>query len=168
MRHILATLLVLSSLMLGGCGYNTMQAQDEAINAAWSEVLNQYQRRADLVPNLVNVVKGYAAHEAGVLTAVTNARAGVGSVKADASLLNDEAAFNKFQAAQGEMSSALSRLLVVELPDPQGRRQLPRPAGPTGRHGKPYHRGPQPLHQGCAGLQHHRALVPVQLYGHGL
>ena len=119
MRHFLATLLALATLALGGCGYNTMQAQDEAINAAWSEVLNQYQRRADLVPNLVNVVKGYAAHEAGVLTAVTNARASVGSVKADASLLNDEAAFNKFQAAQGEMTSALSRLLVVAENYPQ-------------------------------------------------
>ncbi len=119
MRHFLATLLALATLALGGCGYNTMQAQDEAINAAWAEVLNQYQRRADLVPNLVNVVKGYAAHEAGVLTAVTNARASVGSVKADASLLNDEAAFNKFQAAQGEMTSALSRLLVVAENYPQ-------------------------------------------------
>ena len=119
MRQILTSLLALAALALGGCGYNTMQAQDEGINAAWSEVLNQYQRRADLVPNLVNVVKGYAAHEAGVLTAVTNARASVGSVKADASLLNDEAAFQKFQAAQNEMSSALSRLLVVSENYPQ-------------------------------------------------
>ena len=119
MRHILAALLALATLALSGCGYNTMQAQDESINAAWSEVLNQYQRRADLVPNLVNVVKGYAAHEAGVLIAVTNARAGVGSIKADASLLNDEAAFQKFQAAQGEMSSALARLLVVAENYPQ-------------------------------------------------
>ncbi|MBP7178913.1 MAG: LemA family protein [Moraxellaceae bacterium] len=119
MRHILLSLLALATLALSGCGYNTMQAQDEAINSAWSEVLNQYQRRADLVPNLVNVVKGYAAHESGVLIAVTNARASIGGVKADASLMNDEAAFQKFQAAQGEMSSALSRLLVVAENYPQ-------------------------------------------------
>lgn len=119
MRHLLVTLLALATLALGGCGYNTLQGQDEAINAAWSEVLNQYQRRADLVPNLVNVVKGYASHEKEVLTSVTEARASVGSVKADASLLNDEAAFKKFQQAQGEMSSALSRLLVVAENYPQ-------------------------------------------------
>lgn len=119
MRHLLVTLMALATLALGGCGYNTLQGQDEAVNAAWSEVLNQYQRRADLVPNLVNVVKGYAAHEKDVLTSVTEARAGVGSVKADASLLNDEAAFKKFQQAQGDMSSALSRLLVVAENYPQ-------------------------------------------------
>ncbi|TJZ73490.1 LemA family protein [Chitiniphilus eburneus] len=107
-------LLVLTTLlMLSGCGYNALQAQDEAVNAAWSEVLNQYQRRADLVPNLVNVVKGYASHEKDVLTEVTNARAKVGSLQVTPELVNDEAAFAKFQAAQAEMTSALSRLLVV-------------------------------------------------------
>jgi LemA protein len=119
LRLISASLLALLALTLSGCGYNTLQAQDEAANSAWSEVLNQYQRRADLVPNLVNVVKGYAAHEKDVLTEVTNARASVGSVKADASLMNDEAALKKFQQAQGEMSSALSRLLVVSENYPQ-------------------------------------------------
>lgn len=119
LRLVSASLLALVALALSGCGYNTLQAQDEAANSAWSEVLNQYQRRADLVPNLVNVVKGYAAHEKDVLTEVTNARASVGSVKADASLMNDEAALKKFQAAQGEMSSALSRLLVVAENYPQ-------------------------------------------------
>ncbi|MGH8492182.1 MAG: LemA family protein [Moraxellaceae bacterium] len=119
LRLVSATLLALVALALSGCGYNTLQAQDEAANSAWSEVLNQYQRRADLVPNLVNVVKGYAAHEKDVLTEVTNARASVGSVKADASLMNDEAALKKFQQAQGEMSSALSRLLVVSENYPQ-------------------------------------------------
>ena len=119
-RHLIAsTLLALLTLMLSGCGYNTLQAQDEAVTSAWSEVLNQYQRRADLVPNLVNVVKGYATHEKDVLIAVTTARASVGSIKADASLVNDEAAFRKFQQAQGEMSSALSRLLVVAENYPQ-------------------------------------------------
>lgn len=119
MRRLILALMALSTLLLTGCGYNTLQGQDEAVNAAWSEVLNQYQRRADLVPNLVNVVKGYASHEKEVLTSVTEARAGVGSVKADASLLNDEGAFKKFQAAQGEMTSALSRLLVVAENYPQ-------------------------------------------------
>lgn len=113
LRSLTLTLLAGLTLMLAGCGYNTLQAQDEAVNAAWSEVLNQYQRRADLIPNLVNVVKGYASHEKDVLVEVTNARASVGSVKADASLLNDPAAFEKFQQAQAQMSSALSRLLVV-------------------------------------------------------
>jgi LemA protein len=101
------------------CGYNTMQRQDEGIKAAWSEVVNQYQRRADLVPNLVNVVKGYATHEKEVLEAVTNARARVGSIQAGPDTLNDEEAFKKFQQAQAGMSSALSRLLVVSENYPQ-------------------------------------------------
>jgi len=113
MRRIFTALLVLAALTLSGCGYNKLQATDEQINAAWSEVLNQYQRRADLVPNLVNVVKGYAAHEQEVLENVTNARARVGSLQATPELVNDEQAFAKFQAAQGELTSAISRLLVV-------------------------------------------------------
>lgn len=119
LRFLLLPLLALAALSLSGCGYNTLQQQDEAVTASWSEVVNQYQRRADLVPNLVNVVKGYAAHEKDVLVAVTNARASVGGIKADASLVNDEGAFKKFQAAQGEMTSALSRLLVVAENYPQ-------------------------------------------------
>ncbi len=104
---------------LSGCGYNTLQSTDEQIKASWAEVLNQYQRRADLVPNLVNVVKGYAAHEKEVLTRVTEARAKVGSIQASPELINDEQAFAKFQSAQSEMSSALSRLLVVSENYPQ-------------------------------------------------
>jgi LemA protein len=104
---------VFATLLLSGCGYNDLQRQDEQVKSAWSEVVNQYQRRADLVPNLVNTVKGYAAQEQQVLTEVTNARASVGSIKATPELLNDPAAFAKFQAAQGELQSALSRLLVV-------------------------------------------------------
>jgi LemA protein len=104
---------------LSGCGYNTLQSSDENIKAAWAEVLNQYQRRADLVPNLVNVVKGYAAHEKDVLTQVTEARAGVGAIKASPELINDEEAFKKFIAAQGQMTSAISRLLVVAENYPQ-------------------------------------------------
>lgn len=99
--------------LLSGCGYNAMQTQDEAVKAAWSEVINQYQRRADLVPNLVNTVKGYAQHEEKVLTEVSNARARVGAVQVTPEMANDPAALQKFQAAQGELSSALSRLLVV-------------------------------------------------------
>jgi len=107
------------ALLLSGCGYNDLQSQDEAINSAWSEVLNQYQRRADLVPNLVETVKGYAAHEEEVLMAVTNARASVGSIKATPELVNDPQALAKFQDAQASMTSALSRLLVVSENYPQ-------------------------------------------------
>ena len=111
--------LILSVSVLGGCGYNTLQSQDESIKAAWGEVLNQYQRRADLVPNLVNTVKGFAAQEKDILLGVTNARAKVGGIQATPELVNDPAAFSKFIAAQGEMTSALSRLLVVAENYPQ-------------------------------------------------
>jgi LemA protein len=105
--------LALVLISLSGCGYNTLQRLDEEITAAWSEVLNQYQRRADLVPNLANVVKGYASHEREVLTQVTEARARVGSIQASPELINDPQALARFQAAQGELGSALSRLMVV-------------------------------------------------------
>jgi LemA protein len=98
---------------LSGCGYNNLQSTDEDIKATWAEVLNQYQRRADLVPNLVNVVKGYAAHEKDVFIQVTEARARVGAIQATPELINDEAAFQKFIAAQGELTGAISRLLLV-------------------------------------------------------
>ena len=113
MHAISRFLIVLTAMLLSGCGYNALQAQDEAIKAGWAEVLNQYQRRADLVPNLVNTVKGYAKHEREVLAQVTEARAKVGSIQATPELINDPQAFAKFQAAQSEMTSALSRLLVV-------------------------------------------------------
>jgi LemA protein len=114
MRRIsLAVLLVATTAWLGGCGYNQLQAADEGIKATWAEVLNQYQRRNDLVPNLVNTVKGYAAHEKEVLTQVTEARARVGSVQVSPQMIDDPEAFAKFTAAQNEMTSALSRLLVV-------------------------------------------------------
>jgi LemA protein len=109
--------LVLASL--GGCGYNQFQTQDEAINAAWSEVVNQYQRRADLVPNLVNTVKGYASHEKDTLEAVTRARAAATSFQITPEVLNDPQAFQKFQQVQGELSSALSRLMAVSENYPQ-------------------------------------------------
>ena len=104
---------------LAGCGYNDLQRQDEGIKAAWSEVLNQYQRRADLVPNLVNTVKGYAAQEERVLIEVTNARASVGSIKATPELINDPVAFQKFIEAQSQLQGALSRLLLVSENYPQ-------------------------------------------------
>src|SRR6202163_1695104 len=118
-RNIALWLLILLFSALGGCGYNTLQSQDESIKAAWGEVLNQYQRRADLIPNLVNTVKGFAAQEKEVLLGVTNARAKVGSIQATPELLNNPEAFAKFQAAQGELSGALSRLLVVSENYPQ-------------------------------------------------
>ncbi|CAM4182532.1 LemA family protein [Acinetobacter pragensis] len=102
-----------STLTLTGCGYNTLQVKDEAVTAAWSEVQNQYQRRADLVPNLVNVVKGYAKHEEQVLTEVTQARANVAGLKVDKEVLEDPALFQKYQEAQAQMTSALSRLIAV-------------------------------------------------------
>ncbi|MDO9424503.1 MAG: LemA family protein [Methylobacter sp.] len=112
-------IVLLSMMVLSGCGYNTLQSGDEGIKAAWAEVLNQYQRRADLVPNLVNVVKGYAAHEKDVLVEVTEARAKVGALQATPELVNDEQAFQKFIAAQGQMTSAISRLLAVAESYPQ-------------------------------------------------
>ncbi len=112
-------ILLLSSLMLSGCGYNTLQSNDEQIKASWSEVINQYQRRADLVPNLVNTVKGYAAHERQVLTQVTEARARVGSLQVTPEVLNDPQALARFQSAQGQLSGALSRLLAVAENYPQ-------------------------------------------------
>jgi len=120
LMHLLKLpLLLLIVMQLTGCGYNTFQSSDEEIKAAWAEVLNQYQRRADLVPNLVNVVKGYAAHEKDVLTQVTDARSRVGSINATPELINDEEAFKKFIAAQSQMSGALSRLMVVAENYPQ-------------------------------------------------
>jgi len=107
------------SLLLSGCGYNTMQAQDEQVKAAWAEVLNQYQRRADLVPNLVAAVKGVAQQEKDVFLGVAEARSRVGSVQATPELVNDAGGMQKFIQAQGEMTSALSRLLVVAENYPQ-------------------------------------------------
>jgi LemA protein len=101
----------LAGLMLSGCGYNSMQTQDEGVKSAWSEVINQYQRRADLVPNLVATVKGYAKQESDVLIGVTEARAKLGSVQATPDLVNDPEAFKKFTAAQGQLTGALRGLM---------------------------------------------------------
>jgi len=119
MRRFLTVLAALATLSLTNCGYNAIQSGDQQVKASWSEVISQYQRRADLVPNLVNSVRGFAQQEKDVLLGVTNARAKVGSIQASPEMLNDPAAFQKFQAAQGELSSALSRLLVVTENYPQ-------------------------------------------------
>ncbi len=119
MRKLALVMMAFAAALLGGCGYNDIQRGDEAVKAAWSEVLNQYQRRADLVPNLVETVKGFAAQEQQVLTQVTEARARVGSIQATPELINDPAAFQKFQEAQARMTSALSRLLLVAENYPQ-------------------------------------------------
>jgi len=113
MRARMLAVLGLAVLLLSGCGYNQIQVNDEQVNAAWSEVLNQYKRRADLVPNLVAIVQGYAAHERQVLTEVTQARASVAGMKVTPELINDPEAFAKFQRAQADLSGALSRLLLV-------------------------------------------------------
>ncbi|OTG89699.1 LemA family protein [Acinetobacter sp. ANC 3813] len=113
MKNSALAIALASTLSLTGCGYNTLQVKDEAVTASWSEVQNQYQRRADLVPNLVNVVKGYAKHEEQVLTEVTQARANVAGLKVDKAVLEDPALFQKYQEAQAQMTSALSRLIAV-------------------------------------------------------
>jgi LemA protein len=112
-RSIIAFAAILLLALLSGCGYNTMQANEEAVTAAWGNVESSYQRRSDLIPNLVEVVKGYAKHEADTLKAVTEARAKVGSMQVTKDVLNNPASMNKFQQAQGELSGALSRLMVV-------------------------------------------------------
>src|SRR5580765_7049467 len=113
MRNLIVGLLLVASAALSGCGYNKIQNQDEAVKSAWSEVLNQYQRRADLVPNIVATVKGEANFEQETLTKVIEARAKATSIQVTPETLNNPEAFNKFQQAQGELSSALSRLMVV-------------------------------------------------------
>ncbi|MCJ0926525.1 LemA family protein [Acinetobacter lwoffii] len=126
LKQSLIALMLVSTLTLSGCGYNTLQVKDEAVTAAWSEVQNQYQRRADLVPNLVNVVKGYAAHEEQVLTEVTQARANVAGLKVDREVLEDPELFQRYQEAQSQMTSALSRLLAVteNYPDLKANQQF--------------------------------------------
>ncbi len=118
-RYFSRIVMLLLIVTLSGCGYNTLQSSDEQIKASWSEVVNQYQRRADLVPNLVNTVKGYASHERQVLTQVAEARARVGAVQVTPEVLNDPQALARFQAAQGQLSGALSRLLAVSENYPQ-------------------------------------------------
>ena len=112
-KHLTLLILLVASVNLSGCGYNKLQNQDESVKAAWSEVVNQYQRRADLIPNLVATVKGFAAQEERVLVGVTEARAKVGSIQLTPELINNPEAFAKFQAAQGELTQALKSLIAV-------------------------------------------------------
>ncbi|MDH2915333.1 MAG: LemA family protein [Gallionella sp.] len=111
--------IALLTMLLSGCGYNDFQAKDEQVKADWAEVLNQYQRRFDLIPNLVNTVKGYAQQEKDVLIGVTEARAKVGTIQATPELIKDAQAFKQFQAAQGELTQALSKLMMVTENYPQ-------------------------------------------------
>jgi LemA protein len=113
MRTLKMAAISLAALLLGGCGYNTIQTQDESVKAGWSDVVNQYQRRADLIPNLVNTVKGYAAQEQAVLIGVTEARAKVGTIQVTPEVVNDAEALKKYQAAQGELSAALKSIIAV-------------------------------------------------------
>jgi len=113
MKKLMYLIFSLMILTISGCGYNTMQANEEAVKAAWGDVEASYQRRTDLIPNLVEVVKGYAKHEKETLMAVTEARAKVGSIQMSKDMINNPGAFAQFQQAQGAMSSALSRLMVV-------------------------------------------------------
>jgi LemA protein len=119
MKLLKPWLLILVLTLLSGCGYNQIQINDEDVKANWAEVLNQYNRRADLIPNLVAVVQGYAVHEKELLTRVAEARASVAGIKATPELMNDPAAFEKFQRSQSELGGALSRLLVVSENYPQ-------------------------------------------------
>ena len=119
LKRLTALVLLTAATLLGGCGYNTLQTTDEQVSAAWAEVLNQYKRRADLIPNLVKVVEGFAGQEKEVLLGVTKARASVGSIQATPELVNDPVAFAKFQAAQRELSSSLGRLMLVAENYPQ-------------------------------------------------
>ncbi len=125
-KKTLLTATVILTLNLTGCGYNTLQVKDEAVTAAWSEVENQYQRRADLVPNLVNVVKGYASHEQQVLTEVTQARANVAGLKVDKEVLENPELFKRYQEAQAQLTSSLSRLIAVSenYPDLKANQQF--------------------------------------------
>src|SRR5580692_4395424 len=119
MRAWFVSILAAAVLGLSGCGYNSLQQQDESVKAAWSEVVNQYQRRADLIPNLVNTVKGYAAQEQRVLVEVTEARAKVGSIQVTPEVLNNPELFQKYQAAQNQLTGALKRLFAVSENYPQ-------------------------------------------------
>ena len=170
MRLILTTLLAALALSLSGCGYNDFQRLDEQTKSAWSEVLNQYQRRADLIPNIVATVKGETNFEQETLTRVVEARAKATSIQATPELVNNPEAFQKFQAVQGELSGALSRLLVVsenypQLKANQGFQEL---RAQLEGHREPHHRGPRALCEGGAGLQRPHAQLPDQHHGQGV
>ncbi len=155
-RPLAVVAMALLGLVLAGCGVNNVPTLEEKAKASWSEVQNQYQRRADLIPNLVETVKGYAAQEREVLTAVVEARAKASQVKVDASTITDPAKFKEYQEAQNQLSGALGRLLVTvrALSRPEIEPELPGAAIPTRRHREPGHGGAARLHPGGPGLQH--------------
>ena len=170
LRKLAGFLAVFATLALAGCGYNDLQRQDEGIKAAWSEVLNQYQRRADLVPNLVNTVKGYAAQEEKVLIEVTNARASVGGHQGDAGARQRSGRVPEVHQGAGRAAGravAPSRRRG-ELPAVEVRRAVPRPDRAARGHREPDHRVAQPLHQERPGVQHDGAAVPHQPHGDGV
>ena len=166
----LAALAMAALLGLPGCGYNDFQSLDEQVKAAWSEVLSQYQRRADLIPNIVATVKGEASFEQDTLTKVIEARAKATSIQATPELVNDPAAFNKFQQAQGELSSALSRLLVVteNYPSLKANAAFQDLRVTARRHREPHHRRAQQVHRGRAAVQRQGAQRADQLHGDDL
>jgi len=147
---------------LASCGFNTIPASEEAAKAKWADVQNQYQRRADLVPNLVATVKGYAKQEQDTLVKVTEARAKATSIQVSAADVTDPDKIAAYQAAQGQLSQGLGRLLGIGrgLSGPQIEPELPRAAKPAGRHGEPHRRGTARLQRGGSGLQHHDPHLP--------
>ena len=166
-RFALVALTLVAGLGLGGCGYNDFQRLDEGVKAAWSEVLNQYQRRADLIPNLVSTVKGEANFEQETLTKVIEARSRATAIQATPELVNDPEAFDKFQKAQGELSGALSRLLVVaeQYPNLRANQAFQDLRVAARRHREPDHRRAQPLHPDRGRIQRHGAELPDQPHG---
>ena len=169
-RFAVMLLAIAGVLGLPGCGYNEFQSLDEQVSAAWAEVLSQYQRRSDLIPNIVATVKGEANFEQETLTRVIEARAKATSIQATPELVNDPAAFNKFQQAQGELSSALSRLIAVSesYPTLQRERRLQGPARAARRHREPHQRRPQQVHRRGAAVQREGAQRADQLHGDGV
>ncbi len=163
-KNVSVGILLCVTLLLGGCGYNTMQQAEERVFKAWGDVEATLQRRADLIPNLVETVKGYASHERETLEAVINARAKATSVKLTADDLSDPAAIERMQQAQGQISSSLSRLAGRgrAVPRPQGQRKLPGPAKPVGRDRKSHQRGASALQPGSGRVQFHDPVLSKQ------
>ena len=159
LKRFLVMAIAAATLLLSGCGYNTMQAGDQQIKAAWAEVVNQYQRRSDLIPNLVETVKGFASQEQQVLLGVTNARAKVGVDTGHSRARERSTGFRPISAGAGRavFGAVPPAGRIRELSAAQVRRQLPRAAGAARGHREPHHGRAQPLHQGGAGVQHRRS-----------
>ncbi len=168
-RHFPLALLISASLTLVGCGYNDFQRLDEQTKSAWAEVLNQYQRRADLIPNLVETVKGEANFEQETLSRVIEARSRATAIQVTPEMLNDPQAMERFQQAQGQLGSALASARGLgELSQPQGQPGLPGSPDSARRHREPRHRGAQQVHRGRAAVQRPGAQFPHQSDRHDL